>query len=164
MSDFFKLSEVIENPRWRLTIMLLGIVGTGFGVVWGVRGVMDSVLFEFRHQIETQGTQIAAQGTQLAAVISVATLLTGQVKTLSDQAAAFNSSIEAEETARKTNEVETARKLEQSERSRRAEENGLLQQINALVSRIDSMMLQLNSGVPPRRGDVTPDIPPMPPG
>ena len=137
--------------------MLLGIVGTGFGVVWGVRGVMDSVLFEFRHQIETQGTQIAA-------VISVATLLTGQVKTLSDQAGAFNSSIEAEETARKTNEVETARKLEQSERSRRAEENGLLQQINALVSRIDSMQLQLNSGVPPRRGDVTPDIPPMPPG
>lgn len=129
--DDVKLSDItLHDPTTRFVALLLGMVVTvGGGVMsatWLVRGAIDDQVSEFRqHDVA-----------------------------LSNRIDALTATMRAETETRKATEASVQRTLRQSEDSRRAEENGIVQRIDGLGNRIDTL-IQRQQGFLGPRGDIT---------
>lgn len=112
-----------------------------WGSGWGAHAWIDSVVSDFQRQITT----VSDENTKLVA----------QMSQLTEQIRSVGQLIGAETEQRKKSEADTDRKLRQSEDSRRAEENGLVQRIDGIMSRIDTLVNRFGPSGLGGRGDIT---------
>lgn len=146
------LKLVAHNPAIRLAVIVGSVIASAVGgsavTIWSATRAVDSAFYGFNVRLDALTAQAADQRVSNNSLTDSARLLTGQVQQL-------GTAIDQEKAARMAEAAAIAGKLEQSERSRRAEENGLLQQFNSLVTRMDTLMDRARSGATGTRGDIT---------
>jgi hypothetical protein len=150
-----QLADFVRSPGGRLVVIVGSVFLTGAGTVAGVQRAIDAKLYDWDGQLKALTTTTAALTTTTAALTAANTALADQTRALAGQAQTLSASIDTEKSARVADAADVARKLSDSERSRRAEENGIVQNLNMAVSRIDQLMLRMGWSTPDRRGDAT---------